>query len=140
MTTAWWRGVGPTHNVFVVESFIDELAALAGADAVAFRQHLRTTTRVRARCWIWRPGMPLGHSVAAWHRTRRVPAIRVQHLPGDGDGGGGHAAGRDTPASRGCLHRLVEPKWQFDFLARPSEKLRPHTTPQVLVLAPELQR
>ena len=27
MNTSWWRGVGPTHNVFVVESFIDELAA-----------------------------------------------------------------------------------------------------------------
>ena len=27
LTTGWWRGVGPTHNIFVVESFIDELAA-----------------------------------------------------------------------------------------------------------------
>src|SRR5262249_9250158 len=26
VTTAFWRGVGLTHNVFVVESFIDELA------------------------------------------------------------------------------------------------------------------
>jgi len=38
--TAWWRGVGPTHNVFVVESFIDELAAAAKADAVAYRKSL----------------------------------------------------------------------------------------------------
>ena len=29
LTTGNWRGVGPTHNIFVVESFIDELAALA---------------------------------------------------------------------------------------------------------------
>ena len=29
VTTGWWRGVGPTHNIFMVESFIDELAAEA---------------------------------------------------------------------------------------------------------------
>jgi len=31
---AFWRSVGPSHNVFVVESFMDELAA-AKQDAVA---------------------------------------------------------------------------------------------------------
>ena len=38
VVTAWWRGVGPTHNVFVVESFIDECAAAAGQDPVAYRR------------------------------------------------------------------------------------------------------
>jgi isoquinoline 1-oxidoreductase subunit beta len=35
--TAFWRSVGPSHTVFVVESFMDELAAAANQDPIAYR-------------------------------------------------------------------------------------------------------
>jgi isoquinoline 1-oxidoreductase beta subunit len=38
--TAFWRSVGPSHNVFVTESFVDELASAVKQDAVAYRRML----------------------------------------------------------------------------------------------------
>jgi isoquinoline 1-oxidoreductase beta subunit len=38
--TAFWRSVGPSHNVFVTESFVDELAAAAKQDPIAYRRAL----------------------------------------------------------------------------------------------------
>jgi isoquinoline 1-oxidoreductase beta subunit len=38
--TAFWRGVGPVKNVFVVESLIDDLAAAAKQDPVVYRRSL----------------------------------------------------------------------------------------------------
>ena len=40
LNTGFWRGVGVTHNNFVIESFVDELAANAKADPVAYRRSL----------------------------------------------------------------------------------------------------
>jgi len=36
----WWRSVGHTHNAFSTETFLDEVAAAAGADPVALRRVL----------------------------------------------------------------------------------------------------
>src|SRR5437879_1025739 len=40
VNTGFWRGVGVTHNTFVIESFIDELAAAAKQDPFEYRRAL----------------------------------------------------------------------------------------------------
>jgi isoquinoline 1-oxidoreductase subunit beta len=65
--TSWWRGVGPTRSVFVVESFIDELAAAARQDPVRYRTGLLKDPRLKAVLDLavhkagWGQALPAGH-------------------------------------------------------------------------------
>ena len=45
----YWRGVAPNNTIFAIESLMDELAAKAGKDPMAFRlDHLNKTPRLKA--------------------------------------------------------------------------------------------
>jgi isoquinoline 1-oxidoreductase beta subunit len=91
--TAFWRGVGPTNNVFVVEGFIDELAAVARQDPVAYRRALVRDARARAVLELAakeaRWGAPLpsgeGRGIALMHAFGSYVA-QVAHVKVDGAG------------------------------------------------------
>jgi CO/xanthine dehydrogenase Mo-binding subunit len=77
--TAFWRGVGPAHNVFMVESFIDELAAVAGKDPVAYRRAL-LAANPRARAVL-----DLAAGKAGWGKPlagRAGRGVSLQHAFG----------------------------------------------------------
>src|SRR5688572_17805322 len=66
----WWRSVGHTHTAFVMETLIDELAARAKADPIAYRRRLlkpeakklRSALGLLAEKSAWRTKLPRGHA------------------------------------------------------------------------------
>jgi isoquinoline 1-oxidoreductase beta subunit len=73
--TAFWRSVGPSHTVFVVESFIDELAAAAKQDAVAYRRALLNNAP-RARAVLELAAEKAGWGAALPERSGRGVALQ----------------------------------------------------------------
>ena len=65
----WWRSVGHTHTSFAVESFVDECAAAAGQDPLAYRlalladqpRHL-AVLKLAAEKAGWGTPLPSGHA------------------------------------------------------------------------------
>ena len=91
--TAFWRSVGPSHNIFVVESFIDEFAAAAKKDPVDIAAPCSTSLRARRPCSILRPrsrpgGSPFRKAQVASSRCRmclepswrRSPRLRFPRM------------------------------------------------------------
>ena len=68
LNTGFWRGVGVTHNTFVIEGFIDELAAAAQQDPFEYRRALlakspraRAVLELAAEKAGWGAKLPAGH-------------------------------------------------------------------------------
>jgi isoquinoline 1-oxidoreductase beta subunit len=68
----WWRSVGHTHNAFVMETLIDELATRAKIDPIVYRRRLLKSEAKKLRSALelmeeksagWRGSLPKGHAV-----------------------------------------------------------------------------
>jgi isoquinoline 1-oxidoreductase beta subunit len=68
----WWRSVGHTHNGFVMETLVDELATRAKTDPIAYRLKLLSPDAKKLRACLalleeksatWRNRVPRNHAV-----------------------------------------------------------------------------
>jgi len=67
----WWRSVGHTHNTFVMETLVDELATRAGKDPIEYRlgllkpdsEKIRSTLTLLQEKAAWRRTVPKNHAV-----------------------------------------------------------------------------
>jgi len=85
-----WRSIGYTHNTFVVETLVDELAARARVDPIAYRLRLFRPDATRFissmkllddKTAVWRAALPPGHALGVacsmYNRTAIACAVEV---------------------------------------------------------------
>jgi isoquinoline 1-oxidoreductase beta subunit len=90
----WWRSVGNTHTAYVMETLMDELAALAGRDALEFRLALlkdkprhAATLQLAAEKAGWGKPLPAGHAHGiALHESFDTPVAQVAEVSLTADG------------------------------------------------------
>lgn len=77
----WWRSVGHTHNAFVMETLVDELATRAKVDPIAYRQKLLKADAKKLHSVLelldqksaWRKSLPRGRAAGiACHESFRT--------------------------------------------------------------------
>lgn len=95
VSTLWWRSVGHSHNAFVMETMIDELASAAGVDPIEFRtallaerpRHIRALAMVADKAG-WKRLLPAGRFRGiAVHETYGSVVAQVAEVMDDGKGG-----------------------------------------------------
>ena len=79
LTANWWRGVGPTHTLFVVESILDKLAAAAKQAPVAFSRaaSARLARQRRLPPWAMRSARPLDAGCRSAMASERMHDIML---------------------------------------------------------------
>ena len=105
--TAFWRSVGPSHNVFVTESFIDELAATAGQDPVAYRRALLgNSPRAKAVLDLAAEKAGWGQPLPERRRSWSLAPVRFRDLSGASRRGRGGEQRHHPRAARRLRRRL----------------------------------